>query len=135
MINFTADMVAEHLVPHPLVHQNHGCLAVRRGPIVYALESVDQPDVPDLRLVRLDGTAALEPVDMKIIDKPVVGIRTRGTVIVVPHEEKASFTRGSKATRSHEGKPVGLTFVPYFAWGNRGPSDMRVWIQETSNRG
>ena len=134
VITFKVDIVAEYLVPHPLVHQNRGCLAVRRGPIVYALESVDHPDVPDLRLVRLDRTAALEPVDMKILDKPVVGIRTRGTVIVVPSEEKASFKQESRPPRSHEEKPVQLTFVPYFAWGNRGPSDMRVWIQETARR-
>jgi DUF1680 family protein len=135
VIKFTADMVAEHLVPHPLVHQNRGCLAVRRGPIVYALESVDHPDVPDLRLVRIDGAAALEPLDMKILDKPVVVIRTRGTVIEVPHEEKSSFSQENKIARTHGEKPVELTFVPYFAWGNRGPGDMRVWIQETSNRG
>lgn len=135
MINFTADMTAEYLVPHPLVHQSRGCLAVRRGPIVYALESVDQdPSVPDLRLVRIDGAAALEPVDTQILDKPVVAIRTRGIVIDVPPKEKASFGQEGKATRAHAERPVDLTFVPYFAWGNRGPGDMRVWIQETSNR-
>ncbi|KAH8903101.1 DUF1680-domain-containing protein [Coniochaeta sp. PMI_546] len=135
VINFTADMVAEHLVPHPLVHQNRGCLAVRRGPIVYALESVDHPDVPDLRLVRIDGAAALEPADMKILDKPVVGIRTRGTVIDVPPEERSSFSQEDKVARTHGEKPVELAFVPYFAWGNRGLGDMRVWIPKTSHRG
>lgn len=130
VINFTADMVAEHLAAHPLVHQNRGCLAVRRGPIVYALESVDHPDVPDLRLVRIDGAAALEPVDMKILDKPVVGIRTRATVVDVPPQEKASFGGEDKVARTHGETPVELTFVPYFAWGNRGLGDMRVWIQE-----
>lgn len=134
VIDFTVEMVAEYLVPHPLVHQNRGCLAIRRGPIIYALESVDQPSVPDLRLARLDGAAALEPVAMKILDKPVVGIRTRETVVVMPAEEKSSFSRKTKATRSHEEMAVELTFVPYFAWGNRGPGDMRVWIQETANR-
>ena len=27
-------------------------------------------------------------------------------------------------------EPVELTFLPYFAWGNRAPGDMRVWIRE-----
>lgn len=132
VIDFTAEMVAEHLGPHPLVHQNRGCLAIRRGPIIYALESVDHPDVPDLRLARLDGAAAIELVDMQILDKPVVGIRTRGRVVVVSSAEKSSFAGETKAPRSHEEKAVELTFVPYFAWGNRGPSDMRVWVQETA---
>lgn len=28
--------------------------------------------------------------------------------------------------RTTEGKP--LTFIPYFLWGNRGPSQMTVWV-------
>ena len=26
--------------------------------------------------------------------------------------------------------PVELRAVPYFAWANRGPTDMRVWVPE-----
>jgi DUF1680 family protein len=135
-INFTADMTAEYLVPHPLVHQNTGCLAIRRGPIIYALESVGQDtSIPDLRLVRVDGDAALELVETSILHKPVVCIRTRGTVVDLLPGEKSSFGQKDKVARPHPERPVDLTFVPYFAWGNRGPSDMRVWIQETLNRG
>jgi DUF1680 family protein len=25
-------------------------------------------------------------------------------------------------------KPAQLTFIPYFAWGNRGDSEMTVWL-------
>jgi hypothetical protein len=25
-------------------------------------------------------------------------------------------------------KPVELTFIPYYAWANRGPDQMQVWI-------
>ncbi|KAL2016690.1 hypothetical protein VTK56DRAFT_3192 [Thermocarpiscus australiensis] len=133
VITFTVEMVAEHLVPHPLVHQNRGCLAVRRGPIIYALESVDHPDVPDLRLVRMDRAAALEPVALTIQDKAVVGIRTRGTCTEVSSQEKASFSSQvgqGRVAKTHWEKPVELTFIPYFAWGNRGLGDMRVWVQE-----
>jgi DUF1680 family protein len=115
------------------VHQNRGCLAIRRGPIVYALESVDQdPSAADLRLVRIDGSAALEAADMNVLDKRVVSIRTRGAVVDVPVEDKATYTPEGNA-KEHGEKPVNLIFVPYFAWANRGPSDMRVWIQASVN--
>jgi DUF1680 family protein len=25
-------------------------------------------------------------------------------------------------------RPINLTFVPYYAWGNRGDTDMTVWV-------
>ncbi len=28
------------------------------------------------------------------------------------------------------GEPAELKAIPYFAWGNRGENQMRVWIQE-----
>jgi DUF1680 family protein len=28
-------------------------------------------------------------------------------------------------------RPASLTAVPYFAWDNRGPGAMRVWIRES----
>jgi Glycoside hydrolase family 127 C-terminal domain len=32
------------------------------------------------------------------------------------------------AGKTKGGKP--LTFIPYFLWGNRGPSQMNVWINQ-----
>lgn len=116
--------------PHPLVHQNRGCLAVRRGPFIYALESIDQDSqLSDLRLAQITEGAPLETFPLRILDKDVVGVKTIGTALVPPPSAVAAHT---VLGIPDVGKQcVELKFIPYFAWGNRGPSDVRVWIPQS----
>ena len=126
-------MTPKRLQPHPRVHQNRDSLAIRRGPFIYALESVDQDGrLTDLRLAKVSDSAPLETFDMDIKGKPLVGIKTKGTVVSLP--ENPSAAREYIGGSYPEETAVNLTFIPYFAWGNRGPSDMRVWIPKTSHR-
>ncbi len=88
---------------HPKVRGHQGKAAVTRGPLVYCLESTDNPGV-DLFDACLDPNL-LAPV----FDSSLLG----GTIML------QGFTR--------DGKP--LTFIPYFLWGNRGLSQMNVWVK------
>ena len=87
----------------PSVKGHSGKAAVTRGPLVYCLESIDNPGV-DIFTARLNPDS-LVPV----LDKSMLGgiIKLQG------------------ATK--EG--TALTFIPYFLWGNRGPSQMTVWVK------
>lgn len=40
VVEFTVPMVPQRIESHRLVHQNRNCIALRRGPFIYALESV-----------------------------------------------------------------------------------------------
>jgi len=63
---------------------------------------------------------------MKILDKVIVGIRTRRSIVQTRDDKNGS---GEEDMGMHsEGGPMDLKFIPYFAWANRGPSDMRVWV-------
>jgi DUF1680 family protein len=76
--------------------------AVSRGPIVYCLESVDNPSV-DIFNVNVDP-ASLKPV----FDKDLFSGLTK-----------------------LEGKTISgqlLVFIPYMSWGNRGESKMTVFV-------
>ncbi len=77
-----------------------------RGALVYCLESTDNPDI-DIFTARLDADS-LSPV----FDQDTLG----GIVKLI----------GKTTT----GKP--LIFIPYFLWGNRGPSQMIVWVNDSS---
>jgi uncharacterized protein len=96
------DMPIQLRSAHPRVRGHHGKVAVTRGPLVYCLENLDNPDV-DIFTTRLNP-ATLEPV----FDNSMLGgmIKLRG--------------------KTKEGNS--LTFIPYFLWGNRGPSQMTVWV-------
>ncbi|RHZ67845.1 hypothetical protein CDV55_102293 [Aspergillus turcosus] len=122
-------MTATRITSHPLVHQNRDCIALQRGPFIYTLESIDQESrATDLRLVHIDRRASLETCEMNIQGRTIIGVTTQGTVVDVPGGSQLYMDDQSRA--HPEGHPVTLRFIPYFAWGNRGPSDMRVWIPQ-----
>ncbi len=90
-------------VAGPKVRGHTGRTAVTRGPLVYCLESVDNPGI-DLFACRLDPDSLhAEPAPDLL-----------GGIQVV---------RGATT----EGRP--LTFIPYALWANRGGSQMNVWIK------
>lgn len=86
----------------PQVRPCRGKVAVTRGPLVYCLESVDNPGV-DLFSARLD------PSTLETAFSPSL---LRGVQVIT--------------ARTLDGQP--LTFIPYHRWANRGESQMTVWV-------
>jgi uncharacterized protein len=106
--------------PDPRIDAVRGCAAVERGPLVYCLESVDQPDV-DLDLVRLDPVA---PLAATTRDDGSVAVRATGSVPTDPCDPWPYV----EPVPPGPARPVELVLVPYHRWANRGPSTMRVWL-------
>ena len=92
---------------HPKVRGQRGRLALGRGPLVYCLESTDNPRF-DIFNPNLDP-ASLQPV----WDEGLLG----GIIKI--------------EARTKEGNP--LTFIPYHLWANRGESQMNVFVYENSH--
>lgn len=88
---------------YPKVKGQRGKVAVTRGPLVYCLESVDNPGV-DL------FTCRLVPASLRVESAPGM----LGGIQVL---------RGA----TNDGRP--LTFIPYALWANRGRSQMNVWVK------
>ena len=94
-----------------------------RGPIVYCLESADLPDDVRLLDVCLPRDAQLTPGKSQTLP----GITTLNTCAV-------SISQGDWSNRlyrdlsSSPARPIPITLIPYFAWDNRGPGEMTVWI-------
>jgi hypothetical protein len=91
--------------PSPRVQGSRSTAAITRGPLVYCLESVDNPGV-DLFTARVD------------------------LATLTPHHTESSEHGGMRCRtitgRTVEGVP--LTFIPYYAWANRGPSQMNAMV-------
>lgn len=95
-----------------------GQVAVERGPLVYAMESVDLGE--SVNTVAVDTTSAPE------FDGEDVVVNATSVAV---SDEPWPFGGGSTTlSRSGEARPVRL--IPYAHWGNRGPSTMRVWLPE-----
>ncbi|MDH2443798.1 glycoside hydrolase family 127 protein [Amnibacterium sp. CER49] len=90
-----------------------GAVAIERGPLVYALEQVDQPEGVVLDDLRLKG-----PLEMAEVPGPGL---VEGDIAL--RFEAVQIGRGGAPDRG-----VTATAVPYFEWANRGVGPMRVWM-------
>ncbi len=110
---------------HPLVRENTGRIALQRGPFVYCLEEID------------NGTNLR---DLRLADNPQLTAEHRedllGGVSVITGRATHSLEQNSEGPLYRpitEGRvPADITAVPYYAWNNRGPGEMLVWIQRDS---
>jgi DUF1680 family protein len=119
-------MDAGLIEPHPAIEATRGCLAIERGPLVYCLEQADQRDAPVAELA-IDPTAALASRwDPDLLDG-VVTVRAAGfRVDTSSWGGRLYRPLGSAASPARQ--RTELTAIPYYAWANRDPGAMRVWI-------
>lgn len=118
----TLDVRPRFVFPDPRIDHLRGCVAVERGPLVYALESADQPDL-DLELVAIDTQAAPRDADLDPALGAGVGVVAEGIALEL-EQDGVPYASRPPAVR---GRPVELRLIPYYRWANRGASTMRVW--------
>ena len=111
--------------PDSRIDAIRGCVAIERGPEVYALESVDlapagAADVADVVLA--PGTRPSERDGRVWID--VVPVGAEESAPAWPYAGGAAAPGGAAS--------VSVPLVPYHEWAERGPSTMRVWIPVAS---
>lgn len=101
--------------PDPRIDTVTGQVAVARGPVVHALESVDFGE--DVALARVDVDAGLSETADGVF----------ASIARLPQADEAwPYGGRPEGPQSSESSAVRLT--PYHAWGNRGPATMRVWM-------
>jgi uncharacterized protein len=111
------------------VVENSGRVAVQRGPLVYCLEQIDQPEGVALKDVALNlGANSSAPFQEEFQNDLLGGIivlRHAGAAYGEPAERSLLYFRYSGEAR--RSKPLSLTFIPYYAWANRTATPMQVW--------
>jgi DUF1680 family protein len=115
-------------VSHPAVDAVRATVAIERGPLVYCLESPDQPDGADLNLVELCVDRPLtEEIRPDLLGQSVVVVNAHGII-----RDTSAWAGSGWLALDEEpaptGRPVRLTAIPYHLWANRGPSVMRVFV-------
>jgi uncharacterized protein len=124
------DMRPRVIMANPRVREDAGRVAVERGPLVYCLEQRDQRGVESLFDVSL--ALAREPTQgftsefQENLLGGVVVLRHKGIATMQPQSDEPLY-RSFVPVKEDVGREVELTFIPYYAWSNRGPSAMQVW--------
>lgn len=114
-IELELNMDVRIIASHKKVHENSGRVAVMRGPVVYCLEGVDNGK--DLPCIMLDVKGEFSVCEKDFL---VPSLKTTG------YQPKDTDSLYFDATDDYEEIP--LRFIPYFAFANRGESDMLVWV-------
>jgi hypothetical protein len=122
-IELDLPMEVAMLEANPLVEEARNQVAVMRGPIVYCLESIglaEGVEMDDVRLVRRpQWTARHEPGLLG----GVTVLSTEGRLAL--GGEWDSLYRKRSTT---EPRPIAVELIPYYAWNNRGTTEMTVWL-------
>ncbi|MGI5899537.1 MAG: glycoside hydrolase family 127 protein [Christensenellales bacterium] len=104
---------------NPNVLNNAGKVAVQRGPVVYCLEAVDNGEnLCDIRLLPDKGFGE-EASDYGVPTIAAAGVR----------RDEKSFNGLYRRYQPGDRNDCGLRFIPYFAFANRGISEMIVWVK------
>lgn len=132
VVVLTLDTTPHLFVADERIDASRGQVAVERGPLVYAVEHVDNSglSVDDLRI---DADAAIREQHQEGLLDGVVTLGLTGSVPTTAHEDVAWPYRrvgaaGASGADDATRASVAVTAIPYFAWANREIGPMRVWL-------
>ena len=108
MINLDLPMNIHRVKANENVESNRDRVALQRGPVVWCIESIDNPE-------GVFNTIIPESAEFNFITGPEI-----------PHEP--GIIQGT--VKNTTGNDMVLTAVPYAFWANRGGGEMAVWMKE-----
>ena len=108
-------MQARRIMSDTRVRANRGKVALTWGPFVMCMEGVDNGE--ELGEVRLVGK------DAEVSYDETLGLPT---VLCPAIREQVGALYSDEVTET----PFTAKFIPYFAFANRGETDMRIWVEQ-----
>jgi len=124
-VQLVLPMPIERVACHPYVMENHDRVALRRGPLIYCVEQVDNPECDVWNLVL--------PPDSQLEARWKPNM-LNGVVVISGEAYAVDAEAGNNLYRMEdrsfvEMRSVKFTAIPYFAWANREQGPMTVWIR------
>ena len=122
VLTLNMPMKTKLIEANPLVEESRGQIAVQRGPVVYCLESNDINGL-DIDNIAIPLDAKFTPVEINIDGSRIMALDTEAY-----NRTEASWKNVLYREVSNKKNKVKIRLIPYYAWGNRGKSEMTVWI-------
>jgi DUF1680 family protein len=121
-IELLLDMPVTLIESNPLVEETRNQVAVKRGPVVYCLESADIPG-QNVFDVLLQSSIKLQPESHAIGKHTITALVGTAEVLQGKNWNSTLYRELNTSTR-----PMKIRLIPYYAWANRGLTDMAVWM-------
>lgn len=128
VVQLTLDFAPTLWEANPLVEETLDQVAVRNGPLVYCVESNDLPAgvrIEDVRVSLDEGVPHITKRDMRIANSDVVALTLPALALHRRPWEPDDLYRTIDPAPP---QPISLTLIPYYAWDNRGDTEMTVWL-------
>ena len=128
-VSLALPMPVSRVECHPYVAENAGRVALMRGPLLYCVEQVDNPGF-DIRDIVLPAEASFS---VRFRPNLLGGVTVMETLAETLPPDERWGERLYRKVRPRADEPQGataeMTAVPYYAWANRDPGPMRVWLR------
>jgi DUF1680 family protein len=121
-IELDVAMPAILLESNPLVEETRNRVTVKRGPIVYCIESADLPNQNVFDVV-IPANIKLQPQPMKIAEGNIMALTGQAKIL-----QSSNWSNTLYKEINMNYKSVNIKLIPYYAWANRGKTDMTVWM-------
>ena len=118
-------MPVKLMVANPLVEETRNQVAVKRGPVVYCLESADLNN-NNIFDIALPSSINLKPETIDIDHSEIMSLVGEARLVKQEDWKNQLYREVAKSET-----PVTVRLIPYFAWGNRGHTNMQVWLPLT----
>ncbi|MBZ9962602.1 glycoside hydrolase family 127 protein [Mesorhizobium sp. BR1-1-2] len=122
-VRLDLEMPIERLYANPQVRQDAGRVALSRGPLIYCVEATDNDG--SLHRIVLPRIASIEAHDEPDL---LGGVVTLSAAALADTDE--GWQNGLYRTAPPAATQTRLTAIPYFAWDNREPGEMLVWLRD-----
>ena len=123
VVELVMDMPVRLLEAHPLAEEIRNQVVVKRGPLVYCLESMDIANGEKIDNVLIPADIKLTPKKITIEGSPIVALEGMARLASATSWEGVLYRPVVQAE-----KTVNIRLIPYYAWGNRGKGEMTVWM-------
>jgi len=132
VLTYNMEMPIQAVWAHPAVRYLQGRLAIQRGPLVYCLEGTDHKNIALDRIALNPEQFSAGKFEVQYMDNLLNGICVlRGTASLI---DEGTWTDSLYRHAPPSFQSVDITVIPYYAWCNREPSEMRVWVQSTHQK-
>jgi DUF1680 family protein len=123
VINLELPMEAKLIEANSLVEETRNQVTVKRGPVVYCLESVDLPENCSVFDIEIPVNVKFYPQQEKIGESIITSLY--GNVLQIKSDDWEGQLYREISQQNEE---IKIKLIPYYAWGNRGKTDMTVWL-------
>jgi DUF1680 family protein len=124
VIELNLPMPVELMEANPLVEEVKNQIAVKRGPLVYCLESDQLPAKTSVNDIALNVNSKFTTNNFTLNNRNLVSIDAEAVIKSDNSWNKTLY----KPLNSKDATAVQVKLIPYFAWGNKGKGEMTVWM-------